>query len=87
MPPTEPHEWQFEPRFRKHGFGWRSKPAVQRIREAVREIRNAARVDPVLGAEGGVTLLERLSPALEHVDSSSAAIVVAARNAMRELGL
>jgi hypothetical protein len=28
----------------------------------------------VLGAEGAVTLIERLSPALGHVDSSSGAI-------------
>jgi hypothetical protein len=87
MPPTESHRWQFKPRFRRHAFGWRSPPAILRIREAVSEIRKAARVDPVLGAEGGVTLLERLSPALEHVDSSSGAIGTAVRNAIRELGL
>jgi hypothetical protein len=33
-----------------------------------------ARHDKLLGAEGAVLLLERLSPALEHVDSSSGAI-------------
>jgi hypothetical protein len=85
MPPTESHKWQFRPRFRKHAFGWRSQPAIQRIREAVSEIRKEARVDPVVGAEGAVILLERLSPALEHVDSSSGAIGTAVNNAIREL--
>jgi hypothetical protein len=85
MPPTRSHKWEFRPRFRRHAFGWRSQPAVQRIRQAVSEIRKAARVDPVLGAEGAVTLLERLSPALEHVDSSSGAVGTAVHNAIREL--
>jgi hypothetical protein len=30
-----------------------------------------ARKEPVLAAEGAITLLEKLSPALEQVDSSS----------------
>jgi hypothetical protein len=85
MPPTESHRWEFKPRFRRHAFGWRSQPAILRIRQAVSEIRKAARADPVLGAEGGVTLLERLSPALENVDSSSGAIGTAVHNAIREL--
>lgn len=85
MPRTESHKWEFRPRFRRHAFGRRSQPAIQRIRQAVGEIRKAARVDPVLGAEGGVTLLERLSPALENVDSSSGAVGTAVHNAIREL--
>ncbi len=39
-------------------FGWRSEPAIQRIKQAVSEIRKTARRDPVLGAEGAVLLLE-----------------------------
>ncbi len=39
----------------------------------------------MLAAEGAVTLLERLSPALEHVDSSSGAIGVAVNLAIAEL--
>jgi hypothetical protein len=79
---TEPrHQWDFRSRFRRHAFGWRSQPAIQRIRQAVTEIRQAARRDPVLGAEGAVLLLERISPALENVDSSPGAIGTAVNKA------
>jgi hypothetical protein len=85
MKRAEPRRWQFKARFRRHAFGWRSRPAVQRVREATTEIRKAARQDPVLAAEGAVTLLERLSPALEHVDGSSGAIGTAVNHAIAEL--
>lgn len=68
------HKWAFKPRFRKGAFGWRSQPAVQRVKQAVAEIKKAAKKDPVLAAEGAVQFLERVSPALEKVDSSSGAI-------------
>jgi hypothetical protein len=79
------YRWEFKPRFRRHAFGWRSQPAIQRIKEALSEIRKVARRDPVLGGEGAVVLLERLSPALEHVDSSSGAIGTAVNNAISAL--
>ena len=85
MEKTEPPKWQFKARFRRHAFGWRSQPAVQRVREATTEIRKAARRDPLLAAEGAVTLLERLSPALEHVDSSSGALGTAVNHAIADL--
>jgi hypothetical protein len=65
MKRAEPRRWQFKARFRRHAFGWRSRPAVQRVREATTEIRKAAPQDPVLAAEGAVTLLERLWAAHE----------------------
>lgn len=77
--------WEFKARFRRHSFGWRSQPAILRIRQAVSEIRQAARRDPVTGAEGAVALLERLSPALELVDSSSGAIGAAVNRAISAL--
>jgi hypothetical protein len=79
------HKWEFKARFRRRAFGWRSQPAVQRVKEAVNEIRQVARRDPVLAAEGAVSLLERISPALEQVDSSSGAIGTAVNNAVRAL--
>jgi hypothetical protein len=79
------HKWEFKARFRRHAFGWRSQPAMGRLKEAVAEIRKAAKKDAVLGAEGAVTLIERLSPALEHVDSSSGAIGSAVYVALEEL--
>ena len=71
MSKSERHRWQFAARFRRNAFGWRSQPAIQRVREAVSEIKRVARRDPVLGAEGSVLFLEKVSGALEQVDSSS----------------
>ena len=80
-----PHRWEFQARFRRHAFGWRSQPAVQRVKQAVSEIKKATRRDPVLGANGAVLLLERISPALEQVDSSSGALGTAVNHAIAEL--
>lgn len=80
------HEWAFKPRFRRNAFGWRgSKLAVQRIDEALGEIHAVARTDVLLAAEGGVTLIEKLSPALDHVDSSTGALGAAVNAALRDL--
>ncbi|OGR08295.1 MAG: hypothetical protein A2511_11440 [Deltaproteobacteria bacterium RIFOXYD12_FULL_50_9] len=79
------HKWTFAARFRYHAFGWRSQPAIERVKEAVSEIKAAARQDMILGAEGAILLLEKLSPALEQVDSSSGAIGSAVNNAIETL--
>jgi len=79
------HKWTFAPRFRRSAFGWKSALPIQRIKEAISEIRSAARIDPVLGAEGAVLLLEKLSPALEQVDSSSGALGSAVNRAIDAL--
>jgi tetratricopeptide (TPR) repeat protein len=83
--PKSNHKWSFSARFRRHAFGRRSQPAIKRIKEAVSEIKKVARKDPALAAEGSVLFLERLSPAIEQVDSSSGAISTATDNAMRDL--
>lgn len=80
-----PHLWEFKARFRRNAFGWRSQPAITRVRQAVAEIRKIAKRNPELGAEGAIAFLERVSPALEHVDSSSGAIGTAVNNAIAEL--
>jgi hypothetical protein len=77
--------WEFKARFRRHAFGWRSQPAIQRIKQAVTEIKRVARQDAVLAAEGAVVFLERLSPALENIDSSSGAIGTAVSNVIAAL--
>ena len=82
---THPHKWQFQSRFRRGAFGWRSEPAIRRVKEAVSEIRKVARQDELVAAEGVVRFLERLSPALEQVDSSSGAIGIAVNRAIAEL--
>ena len=75
-------KWQFKARFRRNAFGWRSQPAIQRVKEAVSEIKKVARKDKVLAAEGAILFLEKVSPALERVDSSSGAIGTAVNKAI-----
>jgi hypothetical protein len=78
--------WAFRARFRREAFGWRSsRLAIERIDEALAEIRAASRRDPVHGAEGAVLFLERLSPALSQVDSSSGALGSATYAAVKAL--
>ena len=79
------HKWQFAPRFRRHAFGWRSDTPIQRIKEALSEIKQVARKEPLLAAEGAVTLLEKLSPAMAQVDSSSGALGSAVNKAIDTL--
>ncbi|MBW8077424.1 MAG: hypothetical protein GJU76_04980, partial [Gallionella sp.] len=79
------HKWQFTSRFRRHAFGWRSDTPITRIKEALTEIKQLTRKEPVLAAEGAITLLEKLSPALEQVDSSSGALGSAVNKAIDTL--
>jgi hypothetical protein len=68
------HKWQFASRFRYHAFGWQSEKPIQRIKEALSEIKRVARKEPELAAAGAVLFLEKIAPAIEQVDSSSGAI-------------
>jgi len=80
------YAWKFTSRFRRNAFGWRgSRAAIGRIDEALAEINAVARADRNLAAEGAVALIERLSPALEQIDSSSGAIGRAVNGAIRDL--
>jgi hypothetical protein len=85
MGSQEKHKWTFQSRFRRNAFGWRSQPAIKRVNEAVAEIRKEAKSDPLCAAEGAVLFLERVAPALEHVDSSSGAIGTSVNNAIAAL--
>jgi hypothetical protein len=71
---TAAYKWQFAPRFRRNAFGWKSDTPIQRIKEAVVEIKSVAKIDPAVAAEGAVLFLEKLAPAIEQVDSSSGGI-------------
>ncbi|MFI3195959.1 MAG: hypothetical protein QX195_09070 [Methylococcaceae bacterium] len=68
------YKWQFAPRFRQSAFGWKSDKPIQRIKEALTEIKQVAKKEPVLAAGGVVLFLEKIAPAIEQVDSSSGAI-------------
>lgn len=83
---SPPHKWLFPPRFRKAAFGWRgTQAAIPRIREAVSEIKKVSKKDAVLGAQGAILFIEKLSPALEQVDSSSGAIGTAVNHAIEDM--
>lgn len=80
------HAWKFKSRFRRNAFGWRgSRRAIQRIAEAVGEIKAVARARRTRAADGAVLFLERVSPALEQIDSSSGAIGRAVNDAITAL--
>jgi hypothetical protein len=79
-------EWAFRAQFRRAAFGWAgSKLAISRIDEALSEIRAVARHDQIAAADGAVLLLEKLSPALSQVDSSSGALGNATYGAVQTL--
>jgi hypothetical protein len=78
--------WTFRARFRRNAYGWKgSRLAIERIGAALTEIRAVARHDAAAAAEGAVLYLEKLSPALQHVDSSSGALGNATYAAVEEL--
>lgn len=78
--------WGFRARFRRGAFGWKgTQLAIGRLNEALAEIRTVARHDPARAAEGAVLLLERLSPALFQIDSSSGTLGNATYATVQEL--
>jgi hypothetical protein len=80
------HVWEFQSKFRKSALGWRgSSAAIERLDKAVAEIRRVAKGDLELAAEGAIKLLGRISPAFEHIDSSSGALGSAVRRTIDEL--
>jgi hypothetical protein len=86
IPQNTAHKWQFPSHLRPNAFSWKSsRLAVQRIKQALGEISSVARHDPIHAAEGAVRLIERLSPALEQVDSSSGALGSAVNGAIEAL--
>lgn len=80
------HPWDFRARLRRTAFGWKgAKLAIERIHEALTEIRAVARHDPATAAEGAVLFVDRRSPALNQTDSSSGALGNATDAAVQEL--
>jgi len=80
------HKWTFPARFRTGAYSWKaSRLACQRLREAVSEIKKVAKKDSVHAAEGAVRLMEKLWPALEHIDTSSGALGSAVYKALDAL--
>ena len=83
------YAWAFRTSLRRNAFGWRgTRKAIERLSEAVGEIERMARTDPALAGEGAVLLLEKLSPAVNQIDSSSGATtwVISRYNALGARG-
>jgi hypothetical protein len=55
------------------------------LKEAVAEIKKVARTDPVTAGDGVVTLMERIWPAFQNIDTSSGALGGAVYWAQQEL--
>lgn len=85
MAKAKSYKWEFKARFRQHAFGWKSQPAITRIKQAVAEIKKVAKSQPTLAAEGVILFLERVSPAIARVDSSSGSIGAAVNQAIAAL--
>lgn len=80
------HKWQFRSKFRANAYGWNgSRPAVDRLKAAVAEIRSVSKIDPVLAGDGVVLLAERIWPSLQNIDSSSGALGSAVSRTLDEL--
>jgi len=78
--------WQFRAKLRSRAFGWRgSALAATRLKEAVTEIKAAAKTDRVAAGEGAVVLMERLWPALQGIDTSSGALGTAVARTLDQL--
>ena len=83
---TSGQRWAFKARFRGRAYGWHgSALASKRLKEAVREINFVAKSDRVVAAEGCVSLMERLWPALADIDTSSGALGGAVHRTLDEL--
>ena len=79
-------KWQFKARMRARAYNWRGTAlATTRLKEAVSEIKAAAKTDPVAAGDGAVSLMERLWPALQDIDSSSGALGSAVNRTLDEL--
>lgn len=82
----DPTGWAFRSHFRRSVFGWRSSAlAARRVDEAVSEITRVAKKDPERAAEGAVLFLEKVSPAIRDVDSSSGSLGNAVYSAVQQL--
>jgi hypothetical protein len=78
--------WQFKAKLRSRAYGWRgSALAAVRLKEAVTEIKAAAKADRVAAGEGAVALMERLWPALQDIDTSSGALGTAVARTLEQL--
>jgi hypothetical protein len=78
--------WRFKAKLRARAYGWRgSALAVTRLKESVSEIKALAKSEPVTAGEGAVTLMERIWPAFQDIDTSSGALGAAVARTLEQL--
>ena len=83
---TTAHAWAFRANLRRRASGWSGTgKAIDRLNAAVAEIAAMARTDPALAGEGAVLLLEKVSPAVCEIDSSSGALANATHSLVETL--
>ena len=79
-------KWQFKTKLRANAYGWRASGlAVGRLKEAAAEIKSVAKSDPVGAGDGVVSLMERIWPAFQGIDTSSGALGAAVFRTVNEL--
>ncbi len=72
QPKVPAHTWAFKARFRTSAYSWRgSDLAAKRLKEAVSEIKKVAKTEPLVAAEGVISLFARIWPAFQDIDTSS----------------
>ncbi|MEE4277124.1 MAG: hypothetical protein V2I82_01505, partial [Halieaceae bacterium] len=78
--------WAFRAGMRRGALGWRgSAKAIDRLKQATKEIKAATKTDPVRAGEGVVVLAERIWPAFEQIDTSTGALGTAVNRTLDEL--
>ena len=79
-------KWLFKNRLRARAFGWRgSGLVISRLKEAASEIRSVAKSDSLAAGEGVVSLMERIWPAFQDIDTSPGALGTAVARTLSEL--
>ena len=78
------YKWLFASKLRYHSFTFTDKP-IPYIKEATAEIKSIYQSQPELAAHGAVLFLEKISPAIELVDSSSPGLAKAVNSAIQTL--
>ena len=80
------HKWTFKSRFRANAYSWKATAlATKRLKEAVSEIKKVAKTEPIVAADGAVSLMERIWPSLQGIDGSSGALGVAVNRTLDAL--
>ena len=72
-------------KFRTNAYGWRASSfAIGRLKEAAAEIRSVAKSDAVAAGDGVVSLMERIWPSFQGIDTSSGALAAAVLRTVNE---